>query len=80
MLQEAFAANDTPQVLVWVKPALGVMLNAIAVPPELVTVNALAALGDPTATLPNEIEAGLMVTGTTPVPVMAADRGLPNPL
>ena len=80
MVQEAFPASELPQVLVWVKPALGVIVRANALLPRFVTVKALAALVDPTATLPNDVDAGLRVTGATPVPVMEPTAGLPKPL
>jgi hypothetical protein len=80
MVQEAFAASAAPHVLVWVKPALGTMFNGMALVPRLVTVKALAALGDPTATFPNATVAGLRDTGAMPDPVMALLSGLPTPL
>ena len=80
MVQEALAASEIPQVLVCVNPALGVTDNASAPAPELVTVNDLAPLAAPTATLLNVAAAGLRATGATPVPVMEAAMGLPIPL
>jgi hypothetical protein len=80
MVQEAFPASELPQVLVWVKPALGVIVKAKALAPRLVTLKLLAELVDPTATLPNDVDAGLRVTGATPIPVTEPTVGLPIPL
>jgi hypothetical protein len=63
-----------------VNPTLGAIARGIALAPRLLTVKARAVLADPTTTLPNEVDAGLSVTGVTPVPVMEPIAGLPKPL
>jgi hypothetical protein len=80
MVQEAPAASETLQVLVWVNPVLGTIASAIAVVLRLVTVNEVVELVDPTPTLPNALDAGVIATGTTPVPVSEPTIGLPTPL
>jgi hypothetical protein len=79
IVQEAPAATEA-QLSVSVKFALAAMVNPIAVVPLFDTVKILAALGDPTATLPNARFAGVMVAGAMPVPVTLTDKGLPKPL
>ena len=70
-MQEAPGATEV-QLSVSTKPALGVTVNAMAAADLLFTVNVLAALVVPRATLPNERDAGVIVTGATPVPVRLA--------
>lgn len=79
IVQEAPAATEA-QLSVSVKFALAATVNAIAVVPLFDTVKVLAALVDPTATLPNARVAGVMVTGAMPVPVTLTESGLPTPL
>ena len=79
MVQEAPPAKAA-QLSVSVKFVLAATVNAIAVVPLFFTVKVLAALVDPTPTLPNARVAGLMVSGAMPVPVTLTDKGLPNPL
>jgi hypothetical protein len=80
MVQEAPAASETLQVLVWVKPALGTTAKAIAIVARLVTVKVVVSLGEPTATFPNDLEVGVSAMGATPVPVSDPTIGLPTPL
>jgi hypothetical protein len=71
MVQDAPPATEE-QLSVSLKFALGTTVKLIVAALLLVTVKVLATLVDPTPRLPNERDAGVMVTGATPVPVRLA--------
>jgi hypothetical protein len=76
MVQDAPPATEA-QLSVSLNGALVAIVIAMAEVPLLETVKVLAALGDPTPTLPNLLVAGVIDAGATPVPVTAPESGLP---
>jgi hypothetical protein len=79
-VQDAPPASELPQVLVWVKSALVVIVTACERVPRFETVKGRVGLVVPTAMLPNARDVGFRVSGAMPVPVTLTDKGLPKPL
>jgi hypothetical protein len=79
-VHEAPAAKEVPHP---VSANSGLLLETvigIAAVVLFFTVRSWAGLVVPKFTEPNAAEAGKMVIGATPVPVTAADAGLPTPV
>jgi hypothetical protein len=75
IVHAAPAASELPQLFVWLKFALGVIVNASGSVLRLVTVKVRVALVVPMATLPKDRDVGVTVTGALPVPCTLAVCG-----